>query len=128
MKVWQFYCLFLTTVVVAVLLFRHKISDKRDEIDDFFRDLATIKTHVKPTSAICFFGDAKPVEHLIWSRIFFFPNKIDRIQDFQRDTVLLILKEAGGQQDTMLKDKAVIWNHNANGLQYFLAVHVKNRS
>jgi len=128
MRVWQFYCLFLAAVVAAVLLFRHKVSDKRDEMDDFFQDLTSAKAYIKPSSAICFFGDAKPVEHLIWSRIFFFPDKIDRIQDFERDTVLLILKEAGGQKDTMLKEKAVIWSHNANGIQYFLAVHVKNRT
>ena len=128
MKVWYFNILFAGAVTAATLLFQERAERAPNEIDELSSGLAGARAFITGESAITFDSYEKPVEHLIWSRYIFFPARIERIQDVQHDTTLMVMSKNATDSSisSMVRERKLLWLNKDDKYTYLLLTNGKN--
>jgi len=122
MKFSHFIIIFTTATSIALFFYQKKIAVQPNEIDEFRKAISGMRPFIHPGTIINFGGTNKQVEGLIWSRYLLFPQRIDRIQDFPRDTTLIILNtnDDDSVKQSFLAGHLILWSNKGEHGSYYL--------
>ena len=122
MKLSHFIVIFCTVMAVAAICFRNKIVTEPNEIDQFKEIILPVKAYIRPGTIIGFGGTYRQVEGLLWSRYLLFPQRIDRVQDFERDTLLILLDERDSDsvKHSFLSNRTILWSNIGQEKSFYL--------